>query len=96
MILALALLVTLETSAQKYDKYVQVMQKNITLLDSAKSIDELQSLAGTFDRIGDAESMLIRIFGKDAVMWHSEGLERSGAVGQSGAEALVQRHRPRH
>jgi len=55
MILALALLVTLETSAQKDDKYVQVMQKNITLLDSAKSIDELQSLAGTFDRIGDAE-----------------------------------------
>jgi hypothetical protein len=40
--------------------------------------------------------MLIRIFGKDAVMWHSERLERSGAVGQSGAEALVQRHRPRH
>src|SRR5882762_8293330 len=55
MILALALLVTLETSAQKDDKYVQVMQKNITLLDSAKTIDELQSLAGTFDRIGDAE-----------------------------------------
>lgn len=31
------------------------MQKNIALLDSAKSIDELQSLAGTFERIGDAE-----------------------------------------
>jgi hypothetical protein len=55
MILALALLVTLETSAQQDDKYTQVMQKNITLLDSAKSIDALQSLAGTFDRIGDAE-----------------------------------------
>jgi hypothetical protein len=56
MILALALLVTLETSAQKDEtKYTQVMQKNIALLDSAKSIDELQSLAGTFDRIGDAE-----------------------------------------
>src|SRR5258708_3845106 len=54
MILALALLVTLEVSAQT-DKYIQVMQKNIALLDSAKSIDELQSLAGTFDRIGDAE-----------------------------------------
>jgi hypothetical protein len=56
MILALALLVTLETSAQKDEaRYVQVMQKNIALLDSAKSTDELQSLAGTFDRIGDAE-----------------------------------------
>lgn len=54
MILALVLLVTLETSAQT-DKYTQVMQKNIALLDSAKSIDELQSLAQTFDRIGDAE-----------------------------------------
>jgi hypothetical protein len=54
MILALALLVTLEVSAQT-DKYTEVMQKNIALLDSAKSIDELQSLAGTFDRIGDAE-----------------------------------------
>ena len=54
MFLAFALLVTLEASAQA-DKYTQVMQKNIALLDSAKSIDELQSLAGTFDRIGDAE-----------------------------------------
>ncbi|HTI11746.1 MAG TPA: hypothetical protein VL832_24400 [Puia sp.] len=54
MILALALLVTLEVSAQT-DKYTQIMQKNIALLDSAKSIDELQSLAQTFDRIGDAE-----------------------------------------
>lgn len=54
MILALALLVTLEVSAQT-DKYTEIMQKNIALLDSAKSIDDLQSLAGTFDRIGDAE-----------------------------------------
>jgi len=51
---ALALLFTLTASAQT-DKYAQVMQKNIALLDSAKSIDELQSLAGTFERIGDAE-----------------------------------------
>jgi len=52
--LALTLLASLAAGAQT-DKYTQVMQKNITLLDSAKSIDELQSLAGTFDRIGDAE-----------------------------------------
>ena len=51
---ALALIVTLEAGAQT-DKYTQVMQKNITLLDSAKNIDDLQSLAGNFDRIGDAE-----------------------------------------
>jgi hypothetical protein len=53
-ILALALLITLTASAQS-DKYNQVMQKNIALLDSAKATDELQSLAGTFERIGDAE-----------------------------------------
>jgi hypothetical protein len=54
LMLAFALIVTLEAGAQN-DKYTQVMQKNITLLDSTKSIDDLQSLAGTFDRIGDAE-----------------------------------------
>jgi hypothetical protein len=53
-ILALALLITITVSAQT-DKYNQVMQKNIALLDSAKTTDELQSLAGTFERIGDAE-----------------------------------------
>ena len=53
-LLIVALLVGLGVSAQS-DKYTQTMQKNISLLDSAKSIDELQSLAGTFDRIGDAE-----------------------------------------
>lgn len=54
LMFALALIVTLEAGAQT-DKYTQVMQKNITLLDSAKNIDDLQSLAGNFDRIGDAE-----------------------------------------
>ena len=53
-ILFFTLLISLAAGAQT-DKYSQVMQKNITLLDSAKSIDDLQSLAGTFDRIGDAE-----------------------------------------
>ena len=51
---ALSILVSLAAGAQS-DKYTQMMQKNISLLDSAKSIDELQSLASTFDRIGDAE-----------------------------------------
>jgi hypothetical protein len=52
--LAFALLIGLSCQAQS-DKYVATMQKNITLLDSAKSIDQLQSLAATFERIGDAE-----------------------------------------
>ncbi|HVU54393.1 MAG TPA: hypothetical protein VHD83_05030 [Puia sp.] len=54
LIFSLALLASLAASAQS-DKYTQMMQKNIALLDSAKSIDDLQSLASTFDRIGDAE-----------------------------------------
>jgi hypothetical protein len=53
-ILAFALLITLTGRAQS-DKYTQAMQKNVALLDTTKSIDGLQSLAGTFERIGDAE-----------------------------------------
>ena len=54
MLLALTLLISLTAGAQSA-KYTQAMQKNIPLLDSAKTVDQLQSLAGTFDRIGDAE-----------------------------------------
>ena len=54
MLLFFALLIGLATQAQS-DKHMATMKKNITLLDSAKTIDQLQSLAGTFDRIGDAE-----------------------------------------
>ena len=53
-LLFLAMLITLGANAQS-DRYTQAMQKNIPLLDSSKTIDQLQSLAGTFDRIGDAE-----------------------------------------
>src|SRR5580692_1179064 len=49
-----ALLIGLSCQAQS-DKYVAAMQKNIPLLDSAKTIDQLQNLAATFERIGDAE-----------------------------------------
>lgn len=51
---AFTLLISLTGAAQS-DKYTAAMQKNITLLDSAKTVDQLQSLAGTFERIGDAE-----------------------------------------
>ena len=53
-LLVLSLLVTMGASAQS-DKYTQVMQKTIALMDSSKSIDDLQSVAGSFERIGDAE-----------------------------------------
>jgi hypothetical protein len=54
LLLIMLMAVSLTAGAQSA-KYTETMQKNITLLDSAKSIDQLQSLAGTFDRIGDAE-----------------------------------------
>lgn len=54
MLFVFALLIGLGCQAQS-DKYVAAMQKNITLLDSAKTADQLESVAGTFDRIGDAE-----------------------------------------
>jgi len=53
-LLFFALLISLSGFAQS-EKYTQSMQKSIALLDSAKTTDELLSLAGTFARIGDAE-----------------------------------------
>lgn len=37
------------------DKYTAVMQKNIALLDAAKTVADLQDVAAAFARIGDAE-----------------------------------------
>lgn len=53
-LLAVALLISMTAGAQSA-KYTDAMKTNIALLDSAKTVDQLQSLAGTFDRIGDAE-----------------------------------------
>src|ERR1700749_3487231 len=53
-ILFFALLISFSGFAQS-DKYTQSMQKNIALLDSAKTRHGLLSLASTFARIGDAE-----------------------------------------
>ena len=43
------------TAAAQSDKYAAVMQKNIAALDSAKTISDLQNVAASFERIGDAE-----------------------------------------
>jgi tetratricopeptide (TPR) repeat protein len=51
---AFVLLTAVAANAQS-DKYVAVMQKNIALLDSAKTIQDFQSAANSFERIGDAE-----------------------------------------
>ena len=54
IIAVVALLATLTVNAQS-EKYVQAMKKNLALFDSTKSTAELQSLAASFERIGDAE-----------------------------------------
>jgi hypothetical protein len=54
MILALVLFASVTAGAQT-DKYTQSMKANIAVLDSGQSVDQLQSLAGAFERIGDAE-----------------------------------------
>jgi hypothetical protein len=37
------------------DKYMTAMKKNLALFDSAKTTADLQTVANTFERIGDAE-----------------------------------------
>lgn len=54
MLSGILLLLSAASFAQS-EKFTQSMQNNIAKLDSAKSTDELQNLAGTFTRIGDAE-----------------------------------------
>jgi hypothetical protein len=54
VLFALPLLIGFASQAQS-DKYIAAMQKNLPLFDSSKTIDQYQSLAGTFERIGDAE-----------------------------------------
>ena len=44
----------LTVSAQS-DKYAAVMQKNIATMDAAKSVSDLQDVAASFERVGDAE-----------------------------------------
>ena len=54
MITAVVLLTAIIANAQS-DKYVATMKKNLALFDSVKTTVEYQGLAGTFERIGDAE-----------------------------------------
>ena len=54
MIAAIALLVTVSVNAQS-DKYADVMKKNLSMFDSAKTSQDFQNLSAAFERIGDAE-----------------------------------------
>src|SRR5512143_1124442 len=54
MVAAFAVLFGTIVNAQS-EKFTAVMQKQLALLDSAKTTQDLQSVANTFERIGDAE-----------------------------------------
>ncbi len=53
-ILAFILLMAGVANAQS-DKFTAVMQKNIALMDSAKTTQDFQSVSNAFERVGDAE-----------------------------------------
>jgi len=52
---AVLLCSTVLASVAQSDKYAAAMKKSMTQMDSAKTVDDLQSAAGSFERIGDAE-----------------------------------------
>jgi hypothetical protein len=52
--LSLFLLASLFSFSQS-DKYVDAMKKNLALMDSAKTSQDFQAVANSFERIGDAE-----------------------------------------
>jgi tetratricopeptide (TPR) repeat protein len=55
-ILFLAAAVSLQfTAFSQSDKYVTTMKNNLSLFDSAKTVEDFTKLANTFERIGDAE-----------------------------------------
>src|SRR5882762_3821612 len=53
--LSLLLCSVLLAGFSQSDKYAAVMQKNIAALDAAKTVSDLQDVAASFERVGDAE-----------------------------------------
>ena len=51
----LAVIALQATAFSQSDKYVDAMQKNLALFDSAKTVEDFTKMANTFERIGDAE-----------------------------------------
>ena len=54
-VLSLLLCVAVFTGFTQSSKYAAVMQKNIAMLDSAKTASDFQDVAASFERVGDAE-----------------------------------------
>src|SRR5215210_7889816 len=55
LFLSFGLLVSATTLFAQSEKFVKGMEKNITLLDSSRSSEDLTNVAAAFERIGDAE-----------------------------------------
>lgn len=54
LLFSVVMLVSVAAFSQT-DKYTQAMQKNLAMLDSAKSAADLNAAAAAFERVGDAE-----------------------------------------
>lgn len=53
--LLLAVIALQATAFSQSEKYVDAMQKNLSLFDSSKTVEDFTKVANTFERIGDAE-----------------------------------------
>ena len=53
-LLSIAMLISVASFSQT-DKYTMAMQKNLAMLDSAKSAADLNAASAAFERVGDAE-----------------------------------------
>lgn len=51
----LAIICLQATMFAQNEKYVSAMEKNLTLFDSAKTVEDFTKIANNFERIGDAE-----------------------------------------
>ncbi|MDR0794035.1 MAG: hypothetical protein LBE82_12060 [Chitinophagaceae bacterium] len=54
-IFAVAIMATAIGANAQSERYTAAMEKNLTLLDSAKTTTDLQAVSSAFERIGDAE-----------------------------------------
>ena len=55
ILVTLTLLLSISASFAQSDRYLKGMEKNLVLLDSAKTSEEFTTVAAAFERIGDAE-----------------------------------------
>lgn len=55
LLLVIALIASISATKAQSDKFTSAMEKNLSIMDSAKTSADLVSVAAAFERIGDAE-----------------------------------------